>query len=129
MAYVEPSHEERAETRERSLWLSYGLPVNANPGVLSAQFLAFSGGGHLLGLTVYNSNAATRYVQIHDTQDAPANGAVPRLVWQLPTLNTLAASWTPQSRYFQRGCWVVNSSTDTTLTLSGADLIIDVQYV
>lgn len=125
----EPAYLERAEKRAESLAQAFGTPVNANPPGLVASFLAFAPSGTLLGLTVYNSNAATRYVQIFDAGALPADGTVPRLVWQLPTLNTLTVSFDPVGRWFQRGCWIVNSTTDTTKTLSGADLLIDVQYV
>lgn len=118
----------RAEEREESLWVASGLPVNANPVVLSASFLAFTGGGRLSDLVVYNSDTATTYVQLFDSQAIPADGLVPYMVWQLPTLSTLTLEWR-RPKLFQRGCWIINSSTDTTKTLGAAKLLIDVSYV
>jgi hypothetical protein len=117
------------EERRESNWLAAGLPVNANPLVLSSSYLVCQGGSTLLGLVVYNSDASTTYVQVFDASSLPAEGDVPYMVWALPTLSTLSLSWMPQGRRFDRGCWIVNSSTDTTKTLGGAYLLIDAQYV
>lgn len=123
-----------AEMRLRGEWRASGLPVNANPQVLSSSYLAAGAGSRLLGFTAYNSDSSSTYVQIFDSPTLPANGAVPIMVWQVPANGTLAVNWVstdwlPQGRLFQRGMFIVNSSTDTTKTLGSAKLLLDVQYV
>ena len=107
------------------------LPSNASRGLLVSSLLVVAGQCRLLGFSVFNSNAATRYILLFDAPSAgvPANGAVPLMAWQVPSLSTLDISYTDPGRIFDRGCWIVNSTTSTTLTIGSADQLIDAQYV
>lgn len=107
-----------------------GIPVNANRSLLVASLQVKAGAGRLLGISVYNSNAATRWCLLFDQVGVPSNGAVPLMAWQIPTQSTLDIGWGDTAgRVFLRGILLVNSTTDATLTLGAADQLMDAQYV
>ena len=111
-----------------------GLPVNASSTVAANVLQVKSGEGMLFGFTVHTSKATAQFIQMHDSQLAPAAGAVPVAVWQIngaaiATGNDLAVSYIFPGRWFDRGCWLVNSSTVATLTAGSADCFFDAQYI
>lgn len=95
---------------------------------LVADFQVFTGSARLTDLSVYNSGASTVYVQLFDAAAVPADGATPVMVWELGSKTTLALEW-GKGRFFEDGCVVVGSTTDTTKTLAGATLFVDAEYV
>lgn len=111
-----------------------GLPVNASSVVAANRIQVKAGEGMLFGFTVNTSKATAQFIQLHDTQTAPGSGAVPVAVWQIngaaiATGNDLAVSYIFPGRWFDRGCWLVNSSTAATLTAGSADCFFDAQYI
>jgi hypothetical protein len=77
--------------------------------------------GPLRSAICYNTNAATRYLQLHDAVAVPANTSVPVMCVQIPTKSTgsidFSACAAPAS-----GSWVaVLSTTDVTLTITTTD--------
>lgn len=104
-----------------------GIPVNLERPVLAAAELASAGGGRLHGFHVYNSKAIAQYIMIFDATSQPANGTVTPLVWPIGGSSALDVEYRPP-RVFQRGIWICNSTTDTSLTLGSADCLFDVQY-
>lgn len=104
-----------------------GLPLNSHSNAYEASRVV-SGPGLLYGLFVYNSNAATQFIQIHDSATLPPDGAVPALFFPLATVSAYPLSWLP-GRSFQRGIAICNSSTGPTKTIGSGDCFFDVQYV
>lgn len=102
-------------------------PISDAPAVLAASYVA---GGFLrvYGFQVYNSKASAQYVQVFDSGSLPADTAVPRIVYNLPTKSTLAVYFGPMGRLFARGLVLCNSSTDTTKTIGSADCFFDAEY-
>lgn len=106
-----------------------GLPVNYTSPAAEVSALVSAGGGRLCGFSVYNGNAATRFLQFFDATVLPANGTVPTLVYPVQAGATFWLEYL-RPRVFQRGIYVAKSTTATTLTVgSGADQLFDVQYV
>lgn len=127
---TETLDEERQYDGERLAALGDELPNNYTSARLEASAFIKSGAGRLYGLTVTNTNAATRYVQLFDKgATIPAEGAVPFASWQLNTGQSLSVSYGTIGRYFGAGLWVLNSTTQATKTLGSADSLIDVQYL
>lgn len=124
------------ETELESAWFrgivrelhSAGLPLNSRSNVYENKRPVKSGPGLLFGFSVYSSNVATQFIQLHDLQAAPATGAVPEAVFSVPTASHLAVSYIFPGRFFQRGIWVVNSTTGPTYTAGAADSFFDAQY-
>jgi hypothetical protein len=114
----------RGELRELAI---AGLPLNSHSNAYEAS-RAVSGPGLLYGVFAYNSNAATQFIQIHDSATLPPDGAVPALFFPLATVSAYPLSWLP-GRSFQRGIVICNSSTGPTKTIGAADCFFDVQYV
>jgi hypothetical protein len=85
--------------------------------------------GTVFGLTVYNDNAGTQWIQLHDSASTPANGAVPAVVFEILTQAARSLDLGSLGRRFASGIYVCNSTTDTTKTLGAADCLFDVQYV
>ena len=107
--------------------MALGRPNNANGGAEVAAVQARVGAGTLRGFSVYNNNGSTRYIQIHDSASAPADGAVPLMAWPVAAAATLGIEYL-SGRRFNSGIYVCNSTTDTTKTLGSADQLIDVQW-
>lgn len=73
----------------------------------------------VLAVFGYNSGG-TQFIQLHDANSVPANGAVPAVVITVPTGNfsiDLPLMGVP----FNTGCVVCNSSTGPTKTIGAAD--------
>jgi hypothetical protein len=88
------------------------------------------GGGarRLYGLQGVNNNVAATFVLIFDTDKVPSNGAIPKVPLRAAGSDNFSAYFGSLGRWFDRGIVIVNSSTLATLTLSTADLWLDVQF-
>lgn len=102
-------------------------PISDAPAKLSASYLA-TGFLRVYGFSVYNSKNAAQFIQVFDTSTLPADTAVPRMVFNLPTQQTLNVYYGEMGRLFTRGIVLCNSSTDTTKTVGSADCLFDVEY-
>jgi hypothetical protein len=76
----------------------------------------------------YNSNAAARFIQLHDAASLPSDGAAPVLFISVPASSNFALSFGPNGRTFAKGCVICNSTTGPTKTIGTADFWFDVQY-
>lgn len=106
-----------------------GLPLSQHSNAYEAGRQFKSGPGILFGFTVYSSNAAAQFIQVHDLQVAPATGAIPAVTLTVKATDNLAVSYIFPGRFFQRGIWIGNSSTGPTYTAGSADCFFDAQYV
>ncbi len=102
--------------------------MNANSGAQSASLQVKESAGTLFGLTVYNNNAGAQFIQLHDAATAPADTAVPAIVFAIPTQTTCTLDLGRYGRRFASGIYACNSSTDVTKTIGAADCIFDAQY-
>jgi hypothetical protein len=105
-----------------------GFPANTTSPALLAALLIAPGRRRLFGLQGVNNNAAATFVLIFDTDSVPANGAVPKVVIRAAASDNFSAYFGSLGRWHDRGIVIVNSSTLATLTLSTADLWLDVQF-
>lgn len=81
-----------------------------------------------LHVSLDETAAADRYVQMHDARELPSNGSKPIRVWKLPIASTLDHELAA-GRPFNEGLCVVLSSTRSTLTFTNADeAIIDLTH-
>lgn len=79
--------------------------------------------------SMYNDNAATRYLQFFDSHTLPADGVVPLLSFEVPTKTTrVIDSYAFRGKQFRIGIVVCNSTTGVSKTLGGADCLFDVEY-
>lgn len=109
---------------------SAGLPLNSSSPKLEAFRVVKQGAGTLFGFTVFNSNVAAQFIQLHDTNTSPpANGTAPVFVISVPTITSQGIAWVIPGRFFTRGILIVNSSTVATLTIGAADCFFDAQYI
>lgn len=107
-----------------------GLPVNATANGLQASLVVKSGRGLLFGISGVNTNVAAQFIQIHDANTVPANGAVPVVVISAAAgPSNFSADWIFPGRFFQRGIVLVNSSTSGSLTIGSADCWFDAQFI
>lgn len=103
-------------------------PQSSQLGKLVNQWIQ---GGQLrvYSINVYNSNAATQFLLMFDSQSLPADTAVPLMAFSMATVSNLGLYFGPMGRVFQRGMVLCTSSTATTKTLNAtADCFIDVVY-
>jgi hypothetical protein len=107
-----------------------GLPLSSfSPGYENSRAV-FAGQGRLYGFAGYSSNGAGQYILCFDIDRAPKAGDIPAL----PPISLTAAAnffvyFGSSGRWFQRGCWLANSTTATSLTAGAADTWFDAQYV
>ena len=105
-----------------------GYPLSASSLALQAAFNVTSGPARLFGFQVYSNKGAAQFVQLFDSQAAPASGAVPVAVFTVGATSNLPIAYPWPGRWFSRGIWLANSSTAATLTAGSADCYFDVQY-
>ena len=105
-----------------------GFPANATSPALVASLLIAPGRRRLFGLQGVNNNAAATFVHIFDTTSLPANGTAPLVVIRAAGSDNFSAYGGSVGRWFDKGIFLVNSSTLATLTISTADLWVDAQF-
>jgi hypothetical protein len=108
---------------------SQGFPDNNHSNALEASRVLKVGPGVLFGLSVFNNNAATQFIQLHDSQTVPADGAVPVFFFPVATQSSFFVQYAPPGRQFLYGIVVCNSSTGPTKTVGAADCFFDAQFV
>ena len=105
-------------------------PLNVHSIALASSLKVKTGDGKLYGFTVFNSNAATRFILLYEATAVPGNGDTSFVVpFAVGATSTLMVSFGDVGRSFVNGCLLVNSTTSTSLTLGGADQWFDAQYV
>jgi len=105
------------------------LPQNKSSVALATSLVIKPAAGKLYGVSVYNNNAAARFVQLHDATALPPNGAVPVMVATVATVANLGLYWGSVGRSFEQGIVIALSTTAATLTIAAADGFFDAQFV
>ena len=105
---------------------TYSQQANFNLGKLTASVVVPSN-VIVDGFTVYNSNAAAGFLCVLEGGVVPGNGAVPLFTVALPASSEKAVAFAPNGRFCENGLVLAKSTTDSTLTIGSADLLIDVQ--
>jgi len=105
------------------------LPRNAVTPALARSIVAFTGRGRLIGGTCTNTKNATQFLLFFDAATVPATGAVPLIAKSMASSDAQGFSFPVAGRWFDQGCVIANSSTQTTFTPGSADCFFDVQYV
>lgn len=110
-----------------------GFPLSAYSNAVAKALQVKTEPGILFGFSVLTSKATAQFIQVHDSQAAPASGAVPVAVFQIngaaiATGDHLAVSYIFPGRFFKYGIWLANSSTAATLTAGSADCLFDAQF-
>lgn len=109
--------------------LTSGLPLNNWSTALTNALLIKSGNGTLFGMSGFNNKGSAQFIQLHDSRDIPADGAIPVFILTVPTVANFSASWIIPGRYFNRGIVICNSSTAAAKTIGSADCWFDAQYI
>jgi hypothetical protein len=113
-----------------------GLPLNSSSRAVSNALRVKAGSGILFGFTAQTSLADGQFIQLHDVLGGlPASGAVP--VWsaaisgyvQATGSGLLAVSFIFPGRFFERGIYIVNSTTQNSYTAGAADTFFDAQFI
>jgi hypothetical protein len=96
---------------------------------LEASAIIKAAPGTLFLMTGVNGAAGTQYIQIHDSNELPAEGAIPVVVFSVATGKSFSYNLQETGRFFKNGITVCNSSTLATKTLGSADCFFSAQYV
>ena len=104
------------------------IPFNYSSAIAETRCRATSGPSYLFGFTVSNSNAATRFIQVFDSESFPANGVVPQVSVACAAQADKELMWL-RPRRMDRGIVICGSTTQLTLTLGAAEFLFDVQYI
>lgn len=104
------------------------VPTNATSSALEASRVVKNAAGTLYGLSGFNSKTSAQYIQLHDANALPGNGAAPVMVFQVPANAPFQLDYGNRGRAFANGIVVCNSSTLATKTIGSADIWVDAQY-
>jgi hypothetical protein len=96
-------------------------PDNNPSAALEASRVIKASPGVLYGLSGYNANAGTRYIQLFNSTTLPADTAVPVLTIPVATGASFNIDFGAYGMGFSVGIVVCNSSTGPTKTIGAAD--------
>jgi hypothetical protein len=103
-------------------------PFNASSTALEASRIVKASPGVLYGLSGYNGNAGTRYIQFHNSMTLPADTAVPVLTLPVAAGAAFNFDFGAYGMGFSLGIVVCNSSTGPTKTIGAADSWFTARY-
>jgi hypothetical protein len=96
-------------------------PDNSPSTALEASRVIKASPGVLYGLSGYNGNAGTRYIQLFNSTTVPADTAVPVLALPVAAGAAFNFDFGPYGMGFSVGIVACNSSTGPTKTVGAAD--------
>lgn len=102
-------------------------PLNSTSVIYENSRLVKNSPGNLYLLTGYNSGP-DQFIQIFDALSLPANGAVPKVIFFVPSEKNFSYDPEIRSRHFSVGICATNSSTGPTKTIGSANCWFDAQY-
>lgn len=106
---------------------SDNAPSNSVSSALEDNRVVKASAGTIYGFTVFN-NGVAQNVQLHNATSLPSDGAVPFMNFPIGAGETLPIDFGIYGVYMGTGIVIAVSSTATTLTDAGDDLLINVQY-
>lgn len=109
-----------------------GADLTANGGTMGTPTLvatlqATTSAARLFSLTVFNTNAADQYIQLHDSASEPAAGAVPKITVKVLGGDDRSVDYV-DGRIFRNGIFIGNSSSPDTYVAGAADCLIDCTF-
>lgn len=104
-----------------SAGLAASIVIPAQPAGVGPYMLNI-----LRGFAVHSTKTTAQYIQIHDAAALPSNGAIPLMTYPVEANAGVYADY-GRGRQFSNGMVICNSSTAATLTVGGADCLIDAQ--
>jgi hypothetical protein len=108
------------------------LPLNATTPAFATSLIVKKTQGKLYGASVYNQNVAARFVLLFDAVSLPANGTAALATYGIGVAGStgnLGLYFGSVGRAFEQGIVIALSTTAGTLTLAGADMWCDAQFV
>lgn len=123
---------DHTESPVAQLFAEFGnaeLPLNSHSQALANSRVIYSGACYLTSAVILNTNAAAQYVQFHDSNVLPADGAIPEFVLEPAATSDKFVSYPLPGRFFKRGIVICNSSTAGTKTIGAADCFFDAQFI
>lgn len=116
----------------------YALPTSTSfppsqsisSGAYTKSLVVKQTAGRLLTLTIYNSNTAAQFIQLHDANSLPADGAVPVSMRAVPGSSTYVFDYGLRGRSFANGIVACSSSTGPTKTIgAGTDVWFSAEFL
>lgn len=104
-----------------------GKVYNRTTAANAASLVVASNAARLCGMSGYNAKVSAQFIQIHDAASLPADGAAPKVVFEVAASSKFAIDYGINPREFAAGIVVCNSSTQATKTIGAADCWFDVQ--
>lgn len=105
------------------------MALNRSSTAFSSNILAASNPASLYGFSVYNNSASAIWIQLHDLDAVPSNGAIPKMFYQVQANSGREFFWGEVGRKFYQGLAITGSTTADTLTATGSVCWFDVQLV
>ena len=109
------------------------LPLNSTSAAFETNRVVKKTQGKLYGASIYNQNAAARFVLLFDATALPANGTAALATYPIAAAaagaGALGLYFGSVGRAFEQGIVIALSTSAGTLTVAGADMWCDAQYV
>lgn len=102
---------------------------NGGSAGLAASAVIAGGRAVLLRVSMLNTNAALRYLQLFDSATVPADTAVPVLSIPVAIGGFVQVDMGVYGKFFPSGIAACTSSTPGTKTIGAADALIEATYV
>ena len=104
-------------------------PGNATSTAYEASHVIKGSAGVLFAVTGFNSSASDQFIQIHDANSLPSNGAAPVITFLLRASRNFSIDFGGKfGRFFTTGIVICNSSTGPTKTIGSSDCWFDAQF-
>lgn len=104
------------------------MPQSLHPAALAASGVIAAGKVALFRISILNTNAAARYLQLFNSATVPADAVVPVMSIPVSIGGFVSVDFGVYGKLFPTGLAWCTSSTAATKTIGAADALVEATY-